>query len=117
MNRAFSLLFVTLGLLLSGAVFAGLPAPPTNTGGANPNDMLGMSSFLLKKGLTLAVYVVGAAAFIAVVWNAVQKLIEWRQGRAEFGDFMSTTGIGAGLLVLVGIGLTVALDIINSITV
>lgn len=67
--------------------------------GADEGDFISILEALASQGLTVIIFVVGAAAFLLVGWSVIAKFNECRAGRAEWSEAAVTAGIGAVILV------------------
>lgn len=67
--------------------------------GAAEGDFITVLQSLASQGLTVIIFVVGAAAFLLVGWSVIAKFNECRAGRAEWSEAAVTAGIGAVILV------------------
>jgi len=94
-------------LLGSGAQAQQLPAVETPEG-AEAGDFLSVLDALLQQGITIFIFIVGAAAFLLVGWSVIAKFNECRAGRAEWSEAAVTAGVGAVILVFATFLLTQA---------
>ena len=76
--------------------------------GAAEGDFIEVLESLASDGLTVLIFVVGAAAFLMVGWAVIAKFNECRQGRAEWSEAAVTAGIGAVVLIFATFLLTQA---------
>lgn len=76
--------------------------------GAAPGDFLSVLDALLQQGITIFIFIVGAAAFLLVGWSVIAKFNECRAGRAEWSEAAVTAGVGAVILVFATFLLTQA---------
>lgn len=76
--------------------------------GADAGDFLSVLDALLQQGITIFIFIVGAAAFLLVGWSVVAKFNECRAGRAEWSEAAVTAGVGAVVLVFATFLLTQA---------
>lgn len=74
--------------------------PTVNTpAAAGTGDFIGVLDALMQQGVTVLIFLVGAAAFVLVGWSVIAKFNECRAGRAEWSEAAVTAGIGAVILV------------------
>ena len=103
----------TLGALAGASFFPSgsqaqqLPTIQTPAG-TNNGDFLSVLDALLQQGITIFIFIVGAAAFLLVGWSVIAKFNECRAGRAEWSEAAVTAGVGAVVLVFATFLLTQA---------
>jgi integrating conjugative element membrane protein (TIGR03745 family) len=90
---------ITGGLIASRRVVAQSLPDVTTPDGADEGDFISILEALASQGLTVIIFVVGAAAFLLVGWSVIAKFNECRSGRAEWSEAAVTAGIGAVILV------------------
>lgn len=118
LKRTSTLCVAAATFLVSTLTWAALPTPvsPTTIGTATGSgDWLNLIAGYLGDAGKVAGMAIAVGGFLYVAWTGFQKFNEARQGRAEWGEVIVLSVVGAALLLLSAFFLGEASTVIEKI--